>query len=108
MIRPRVVVLLALLSLGGGALAGCELVGPCTSRACAADRQITTAVQARFARQPELQAPNEVYVQTRHEVVYLTGLVDTPFEQQMAQSLAAQVQGVLRVENAIGLAGNAR
>jgi len=105
--RPSAAWLGSLSCLIAALAGGCELVGHCTSSVCVEDRQITREVQARFSGAPELQAPNQVQVQSRRHVVYLTGLVDTPFEQQMAQSLAAQVPGVTRVDNAIALSGNA-
>jgi osmotically-inducible protein OsmY len=69
----------------------------------ARDARIAAAVIARLAQYPELQAPNSVDVQTLHRVVYLRGLMGTPFEIELASSLAAQVAGVRRVENLIGL-----
>jgi osmotically-inducible protein OsmY len=89
------------------ALGSCALTGTCSAPACRDDRTITQQVQAALAKQPDLQAPNQVYVQTRHHVVYLSGLVDTPFQRQAAESLAASVPGVTRVANGIGLSGNA-
>jgi len=52
-----------------------------------------------------LQPPNLIQVQTLDHVVYLSGLVDTDFQQQMAQSVALQAPGVSRVVNSIGLSG---
>jgi osmotically-inducible protein OsmY len=82
-------------------------MGPCTAPDCKDDRALTQQVKAALAKQPDLQAPNHVYVQTRDHVVYLSGLVDTPFQRQAAESLAASVPGVTRVANGIGLSGNA-
>jgi osmotically-inducible protein OsmY len=42
-------------------------------------------------------------VQTVHGVVYLRGLMATPFEVALASSVAGEVSGVKRVENLIGL-----
>jgi osmotically-inducible protein OsmY len=81
--------------------------------ACAAlspsprDAQINAQVQAELGRYTELQAPNIIDVQTLGGVVYLHGLVDTPFEQALAGSVTRRVPGVKHVENAIGLS-NAR
>ena len=55
------------------------------------------------AQYPELQAPNSLDVQTLHRVVYLHGLMGSPFEIALAGSVAGQVPGVRRVENLIGL-----
>ncbi len=75
------------------------------ARPDARDARITAEVQARLAQYPELQAPNSLDVQTLHRVVYLHGLMDTPFQTSLASSVASQVPGVRRVENLIGLAG---
>jgi osmotically-inducible protein OsmY len=64
-------------------------------------------VKARLAQYSELQAPNSLDVQTLHQVVYLRGLMETPFQIRLASSLASQVAGVRRVENLIAL-DNAR
>lgn len=86
-------------------IAGCALA-PCGLSGCPGDAEITAQVQQRLAQEPALRAPNQVNVQTVHGVVYLTGLVDTPFQRQMAQSIAGQVPGVAKVNSSIGLAGN--
>jgi osmotically-inducible protein OsmY len=38
-------------------------------------------------------------------VVYLSGLVDTDLERQMAESVAQEAKGVAKVVNSIGLSG---
>lgn len=81
-------------------------VAPCGLSGCPGDAEVTARVKARFAQEPELEAPNQVYVRTINHVVYLTGLVDTPFERATAESLARETPGVTRVANMIGLAGN--
>ncbi len=48
-----------------------------------------------------------IYVQTVDHVVYLDGLVDTPFQQQLAASVAREAAGVVRVVNSISVS-NAR
>jgi osmotically-inducible protein OsmY len=87
----------------GSALSGCAAL----ERPAASDARITSDVKALFAQNPALEAPTDVDVQTVHGVVYLHGVVSTPFEQSLASSLAGQVSGVKRVENLIGL-DNAR
>jgi osmotically-inducible protein OsmY len=67
------------------------------------DARINAQVQALLAENGGLKAPNQIDVQTRHGVVYLHGLVDTPFQQALAASLARQVPGVSRVENLIAV-----
>ena len=86
-----------------GALSACAVLG----RPESGDARITVDVKARLAQYPELQEPNVLDVQTVHGVVYLRGLMGTPFEVRLASSVAGQVSGVRRVENLIGL-DNAR
>jgi osmotically-inducible protein OsmY len=83
----------------GSALFGCAVVG----KPQRGDARITADVEARLGQYPELQAPNVLDVQTVHGVVYLHGLMGTPFQIRLASSVASQVSGVRRVENLIGL-----
>ena len=76
-------------------------------RLASGDPRITDEVKARLAKYPELQEPNDLDVQTVHGVVYLRGMMATPFEIALASSVAGEVSGVKRVENLIGL-DNAR
>jgi osmotically-inducible protein OsmY len=69
----------------------------------ARDLRITADVKARLAQYSELQAPNSLDVQTLHQVVYLRGLMGSPFQIRLASSVAGEVPGVRRVENLIGL-----
>src|SRR5271154_4550688 len=94
---------IAVALLLGSTLSGCAVVG----RMASGDARNTNEVKAQFAKYPELQEPNEVDVQTVHGVVYLHGLMATPFEIALASSVAGEVSGVKRVENLIGL-DNAR
>jgi osmotically-inducible protein OsmY len=81
------------------ALSGCAALG----QSAGSDARITAAVTARLAAYPELQEPNVLDVQTLHGVVYLHGLMSTPFEIGLAASVAGDVSGVRRVENLLGL-----
>lgn len=85
------------------ALSACAVVG----RPAGGDARITADVKARLGEYPELQEPNVLDVQTVHGVVYLRGLMGTPFQIRLASSVAGQVSGVRRVENLISL-DNAR
>jgi BON domain-containing protein len=89
-------------------VAGCASLERCGTEGCPDDRRITAHVRALFDQHPSLEAPNLVTVQTVHQVVYLRGLVDTPYQQQLATYLAGQAAGVARVVNLIGLSGDAR
>ena len=44
------------------------------------DTQITEAVEQAIAQHPDLKAPNQIYVDTRDHVVYLSGVVDNSLE----------------------------
>jgi osmotically-inducible protein OsmY len=88
----------------------CTLLLGTVLTACAAlterdprDTRITAEVESRLAQYAELQAPNSLDVQTLHQVVYLRGLMGTPFQIRLASSVASQVSGVRRVENLISL-----
>jgi osmotically-inducible protein OsmY len=88
------------------ALAGCAAYTKCGIGGCPGDAKITAEVQALFDEHPALEPPNLLHVQTLDRVVYLTGLVDTDLERQMAESVARQAAGVAGVVNSIGLSGN--
>jgi osmotically-inducible protein OsmY len=93
---------LALLS----ALPGCATYRKCGLAGCAGDERITAEVQALFNRHPGLQPPNEISIQTLDHVVYLYGLVDTNMEQRLAEEVAMEAPGVIRVVNSIAVRGN--
>jgi osmotically-inducible protein OsmY len=83
----------------GSALCACAVFAKPDAR----DGRINADVKAKLAQYPELQAPNSLDVQTLHRVVYLRGLMGSPFQISLASSVASQVQGVQRVENLISL-----
>jgi osmotically-inducible protein OsmY len=97
--RARGMHRIAVAILLGATLSGCAVVG----RIASGDARITNEVKARLAKYPELQAPNDLDVQTVSGVVYLRGMMSTPFEIALASSVAGEVSGVKRVENLIGL-----
>jgi osmotically-inducible protein OsmY len=101
--RPKLLICTLLLS---AALSGCAVNGKCGYGGCAGDAAITANVRASFEQYPALQAPNLVTVETVDHVVYLRGLVDTPFQQQLAASVASKAPGVTRVINLIGLSNS--
>jgi osmotically-inducible protein OsmY len=101
--KPKLLICTLLLS---AALSGCAVNGKCGFGGCAGDAEITANVQASFKQYPALQAPNLVNVETVNHVVYLRGLVDTPYQQQLAASIAGQAAGVTRVVNLIGLSNS--
>jgi osmotically-inducible protein OsmY len=96
--------------LGVSALLSILLLGcasmRCGSAACRADARITADVQALFSQHTSLQTPNEIEIQTVDRVVYLRGLVSTPYERELAEAVARQAQGAARVVNLIGVDNN--
>jgi osmotically-inducible protein OsmY len=97
---------LHLVTLGlviAGALSGCATFEKCGFKGCPGDAQITANVKALFDRHPELGT--SVEVQTLDHVVYLYGLVDTPFESEIAKSVAVEAPGVERVVSTIAHRG---
>ena len=91
--------------LAVGGLAGCATYGKCGWSGCPGDAQITANVQALLDQNPALGPPNLIYVQTLDRVVYLNGVVDTPLEQRLAESVAREAAGGTQVVNNIGLSG---
>jgi osmotically-inducible protein OsmY len=67
------------------------------------DTQITEAVEKAIAQHPDLKAPNQIYVDTRGHVVYLSGVVDNSLVTENAEQIARQVPGVVRVVNTIAV-----
>jgi osmotically-inducible protein OsmY len=90
----------------GAGLAGCAAIQKCGVGGCPADAVITAAVEGQLRQHPALEPPNLLSVQTIDRVVYLNGLVDTPLEREMAESVASATPGVMRVVNSIGISGN--
>lgn len=85
------------------ALAGCSSYGKCASGACGGDAAITVNVQTLLDQHPELGEPHSIDVQTIDRVVYLNGLVNDGLERGIAESVALQTPGVLKVVNSIAV-----
>jgi osmotically-inducible protein OsmY len=81
------------------ALSGCATFEKCGFEGCPGDAQITVEVKALLDRHPELGA--SIYVQTLDHVVYLYGLLDTPLDSEIAESVALEAPGATRVVNSI-------
>jgi len=88
------------------AQAGCAIYEKCGLSGCPGDAAITGRVETLFEQHPALEPPNLLRVQTFDRVVYLTGIVDTDLERQLATTVAQEADGVTRVVNSIGLSGN--
>lgn len=90
-------------------MSGCTAMHPCAGSAeCPADERLTRAVRAQLERYPELLPPNQVYVETRNGVVYLTGQVATDLQRTNAESAARQTAGVHKVIDNIALGYHGR
>jgi osmotically-inducible protein OsmY len=94
---------LLLAVLCGALLCGCAVYAKCGLGGCPGDKNITAEVETLFAEHGALEVPNELHVQTLDRVVYLTGIVNSPREQQLATLVAFQAPGVTNVVNSIGL-----
>lgn len=79
--------------------AGCTAFATCGLRECSDDAKITAEVRTRLAQSPELGGPNGITVQTVHGVVYLRGLVSTPYQIRAAGAIAERAPGVIEVQN---------
>jgi Flp pilus assembly secretin CpaC len=94
----------AALSIGlAAALTGCTGFGMCGVRECPADAKLSAEVRSLLAQSPALGAPNSISVQSLHGVVYLRGLVSTPFQIAEAGSIATRVPGVIDVQNMLSI-----
>jgi osmotically-inducible protein OsmY len=80
---------------------GCMASSGCGARECSADAAISTEVRTLLGLNTELGGPNQITVQTLHGVVYLRGIVSTPFQIEEAGSIAVQARGVTAVENLV-------
>jgi osmotically-inducible protein OsmY len=106
--RPNQLYTLALAVVLAGALPGCATFRKCGFAGCPGDAEITAQVRTLFDQHPALEPPNLVEVQTLDHVVYLSGVVDTDLERQMAESVAHEAKGVKKVVDSIGLSGGGR
>jgi osmotically-inducible protein OsmY len=84
-------------------LAGCASFGKCGLSECSGDAKISADVRALLAQSPSLGGTNQIRVQTVHGVVYLRGLVSTPFQIEEAGSIAEQATGVTSVQNLLSI-----
>jgi osmotically-inducible protein OsmY len=83
------------------ALPGCAAFPQSSDRAV--DQKITADVEARFRRHPELEAPDQIDVQTINRVVYLNGTVSVGLQREYAESVASRAPGVTKVVNSISV-----
>ena len=99
--RPfRAIVVLLSLS---AAVAGCATHVQCADGACGADAVITTNVRSLLDQHAELGSPHSIEVQTSDRVVYLNGQVNDGLDRSIAESVAMQTPGVIKVVNSIAV-----
>lgn len=84
-------------------LAGCSALGERGLLESPADARVSAAVRTLLAQDAALGAPNLISVQTHGGVVYLRGLVSTPYQVAEAAPLAARAPGAARVENLLSV-----
>jgi osmotically-inducible protein OsmY len=82
---------------------GCAGFGTCGLRECSDDAKITAEVRTLLAKSPELGGANPITVQTVHGVVYLRGLVSTPYQISAAGGIAEGAPGVIEVQNLLNI-----
>jgi osmotically-inducible protein OsmY len=91
------------LFLLSSALAGCSSYGKCAGGVCGVDAAITKNVQTLLDQHAELGSPRSIEVQTLDRVVYLNGIVNNGLEREIAESVALQTPGVLKIVNSIAV-----
>ena len=96
----------ALTTVLAGPLAGCaeySAYRKCGSHGCGGDAKITAEARALLSQHPALGPPNQVYVRTMNQVVYLSGQVATDLQRESAESIATAAAGGHRVVDIIAL-----
>jgi osmotically-inducible protein OsmY len=88
---------------GSGLLGACALSKGSGATTTKDDARITAAVKAAINRHPDLGPPNQIYVDTRERVVYLTGTVDDSLTGENATSVAKSIHGVTEVVDNISV-----
>lgn len=83
------------------AITGCASYRACPGPGCTSDVDTTAAVNAAIASHADLGPPSQIQVSTFNHVVYLTGLVDTGYQREVAERLAARSDGGAEVVNSI-------
>jgi len=79
------------------------MMGKCGFGECPADARISTEVRSLLAQSPALDTPNLIDVQTIRGVVYLRGLVSTPYQIAEAGNIAQRAPGVTQVQNMLSI-----
>jgi osmotically-inducible protein OsmY len=102
---------LALLIILTGAVCGCAAYSAyrkCGYQGCSGDARITAEVRSLLNQHPELGPPNQIYVHTLDQVVYLSGQVATDLQRETAATVAREAEGARQVVDIIGLSYSGR
>lgn len=86
-----------------GAVSGCATRTASSGSGYGADDKTTAAVDAAISAHSDIGPAGQVRVSTINHVVYLTGMVNSGYQRSVAESLAAQTEGVAQVVNSIGV-----
>jgi osmotically-inducible protein OsmY len=104
--RGHSLVLMLSIGVGMSSLAACAAYRKCGFAGCPEDASLASEVQQRLSQHAVLQPPNLLRVQAHDHIVYLYGLVDTQLEREIAESVARETPGVIKVVDSIGISGN--
>lgn len=95
----RTAALAAAVALSLGTVAGCAVTrGQQTAGAFVDDTQITTAIKAKYAKDPSVAA-TAINVETMNNTVQLSGFAKSQEEKDRAGAIAADTEGVKAVRN---------
>lgn len=81
--------------------AGSQTATADTMKDKAVDTKITTSVKSHLATNDKLKTLTQISVKTIDKTVYLTGVVPTQEEKQMAEDVTSKVEHVAKVVNNI-------
>jgi osmotically-inducible protein OsmY len=95
--------LLASILILSGLLPGCAVERKCEAGGCSGDAKTSANAQALINQHPEFGPPYSVRVQTRDQVVYLSGEVSDGLMRRTAEDVARQTPGVTLVVNDISV-----
>lgn len=67
------------------------------------DATLTATVKEAIAQHPDLGPPNQIYIDSRDHVVYLSGFVDNGLIRADAEDVARKVPGVSHVVSVVSV-----
>src|SRR2546427_7315458 len=99
MIRFPYTLMVLVLSMFFLAAAGYQVAKAESIKDTAVDSKITTSVKSHLATNDKLKTLTQISVRTDNKVVYLTGVVPTQQEKDLAGEVAQKVEDVKKVVN---------